>query len=235
MEDWADITSSESESSNDELESELYSVLHYNSFSGDVPVDLLEKYNIQRNDKNEFFISIKSISNSYDVTAEDVKLEDNSETVPSTILEEHTSPILSEPEKKDIECSTSFDEVPSNKVVSGNETDEVILISDDSDENDDSDVVIQENDIEVAVISSSSSMECLSDPDLIKDMILNTSHRASVIFPPCDVEEEEFKYNWKDVASPSTWSEPMKKYYNRPCKRLKYFDCKKILEEIKGM
>lgn len=200
----SDINESDSDDELDDLENELYSVLHYNVLSEDIPSHILDKYDIKRTEQNEFLISLKK--------AEEESIEKSEEIGEETIA----------PEENDVS-----DVEPSKNV---------ITISDDDS---DSDVILNEPLLEVTYVSSPSVVavsDSSSDSEMEDDMILNIGDRttSSSIFPVDDSEDEVVKVKWKEVTSPSTWTNDMKKYYNKPCERLKNFDYRKIREEIKG-
>lgn len=196
----SDINESDSDGL-DDLENELYSVLHYNVLSEDIPSHILDKYDIKKNEQNEFLISLKKA---------------NQESVEgiNDIVEETKVP---EDDVSDVEPSP------------------IITISDD-----DSDVILNEPILEVTYVSSPSVVALSgssSDSEMEDDMILNIGDRTTLssIFPVDDSEPDEIvKVNWKEVTSPCSWTNNMKKYYNKPCERLKNFDYEKIREEMKG-
>lgn len=78
------------------------------------------------------------------------------------------------------------------------------------------------------VISSSSEEEETSGFTLNTTEVISYDSDGNV----SDVIETS-QYEWKEVASPSTWTKEMKKYYNSSCERLRYFDHKKIRQQIK--
>lgn len=259
MEDYEDETDSFSDQ--EELESELYSVLHYNSFSGELPPELLEKYNIRR-ENNEFFISLRKDNGCQIATSKQDSLAPQEDLL--KIVDESSASMLTQSSSK---SPVSFSEkhitsTPDNsahplpgsvlenrntpkrhvspikqlsnsKASLKTQVSNVIVIEDEKSQ--DSDVIIQESVQEITYISSSSSVECLSDSDNLEGIMLNTSgQKPGNIFPDVEEIEEVVHIKWREVSSPGTWSESMKKYYNKPSKRLKYFDHEKILQEIKG-
>ncbi|XP_014284166.1 zinc finger CCHC domain-containing protein 7 [Halyomorpha halys] len=207
----SDTNGTDSDELDEDLENELYSVLHYNVLSEDIPSNILDKYDIKRTEQNEFLISLKKAKQEsfkeIKGTSEDIK-----DTTEETIASEEDAESVLDP--------------------SGN----FITISDDDS---DSDVILNEPPLEVTYVSSPSVVEVpdsSSGSDMESNVILNIGDRTTLssTFPIDDFEEEVIKFKWKEVTSPSSWTNDMKKYYNKPCERLKNFDYEKIREEIKG-
>ncbi|CAH1407965.1 unnamed protein product [Nezara viridula] len=207
----SETNETDSDELDEDLENELYSVLHYNVLSEDIPSNLLDKYDIKRTEQNEFLISLRKTKQE---SFEGIK--DTTERTKDTAEE------ISVSEQNDdlgVEPGQDF-----------------ITISDDDS---DSDVILNEPVLEVTYVSSPSVValsDSSSDSDMEDDMILNIGDTTALssVFPIDDSEDEVVNVNWKEVTSPCNWTNGMKKYYNKPCERLKNFDYEKIREEIKG-
>ncbi|XP_073979547.1 uncharacterized protein [Rhodnius prolixus] len=77
-----------------------------------------------------------------------------------------------------------------------------------------------------------SSSDELSDSHLTDDISLNVQSDES----DCNVSDviTGVTVEWNNVTSPGGWTKQMRKYYNKPCKRQRYFDWKKVLQTIRA-
>ncbi|CAA9999956.1 unnamed protein product [Nesidiocoris tenuis] len=208
-----------------EVEEELYSVLHYNDFSQGIPAELLDKYEIC-SDSKEFRISLKP-----KCRAEARPVDDESGPSSRT-YESDDSVIVKDVEREIVVLDDSEVEVTPTGL--GDRTLEKVVEEYDA-ESDASCVEVGE--ITRKRKFSESSVICLTSDDEL-GLSLNTTEGGG--FGGYDSDGnisdvvERSNFQWQDVASPSTWTDEMRKYYNSPCLRLRYFDHEKIRREIAG-
>uniref|UniRef100_A0A0A9WB00 Zinc finger CCHC domain-containing protein 7 n=1 Tax=Lygus hesperus TaxID=30085 RepID=A0A0A9WB00_LYGHE len=225
MEELASSSDSDtnSEEYSKEVEEELYSVLHHNDFSQGIPPELLDKYSITTNRENEFVISLKPAKDSKTNT-EDLKKE--------IVVNDSSSVSSSEDDIVVVETNGSTPALTSNS--SKNKVFERVVIEEDENSDGSSSIEIIEmskkrkhsGDSESSVISLSSDGENL-------DFSINTTggHVYDSDGNVSDVIEKS-GFKWATVASPTSWTKEMRKYYNSPCNKLRYFDHKKIRQGI---
>ncbi|KAF6210668.1 hypothetical protein GE061_013775 [Apolygus lucorum] len=230
MEDFGSSSDSDtnSEEYSKEVEEELYSVLHHNDFSQGIPPELLDKYSISTNSKNEFVISLNPSKNAETNTSNlktDVKESSSDSSIDDDVVvvenDCSSSAVTPNSSKHRINQARSNTK---NKVI------ERVVIE----ENSDSDVEIidmskkrkHSGDSESSVISLSSGGENL-------DFSINTTG-GDLYDSDGNVSDviENSGFQWATVVSPTSWTQEMRKYYNSPCKKLRYFDHKKIKQGL---